>query len=154
MKTTIEVEGLKELEQQLLKLDAATGVRVLRLAVRKGAAPMLASAKRWVPYDYNSDDGYHLRDAMALAIEPKRTRTTEAQYRLGPKRESRGGRIVGGLDPKNPKSPNYAGIVHNKSVAFLAIAFDTNYKNFLSTFKEELAKSIARAIKRQEKKKR
>jgi hypothetical protein len=147
MKVEIEVLGLKEMERALLKLGPKVGVKVLRAAIRKGAKPMLESAKRWAPYDPSSDDGYHIRDSISIAAEPKKFKTTPAQFRIGPRRIVEAGQVVGGLSPNNPKSPNYAGIVH-KEVPFLSIAFDTQYKNFLRIFSTELSKSITKALRK------
>lgn len=147
MRMTMEVQGLQELEAQLLKLKARTGNNVLRAAVRKAAKPMLEKAKRLVAYDLNDRDGYHLRDNMRLQSERKKNRTNTVEFRLGPARVVEGGVTVGGLS-KRRNAPNYAFLVE-KEQPFLRPAFDQEYQGFIELFKTELAKGIERAAKRE-----
>lgn len=151
VKTTLRVDGLKELDAQLAKLDKKVQIRFARSAMRFAAKPMMADAKSLVPYDLNDPDGpdgYHLRDYMRLQLEPKRSRKTEAEFRLGPARATSGNplrAIFGGLG-KTSKSPNYAQIVERES-PYLRPAFDKNVNSFITRFKEQMTKKIERALR-------
>lgn len=51
MKTTIRIEGLRELDQALGQLPKATGKNVLRRVLRRRAAPMAEQMKALAPVD-------------------------------------------------------------------------------------------------------
>ena len=151
---TLEVEGLKELEQSLKQLEARVAVNILRAAIRKAAKPMIATAIRLAPYDtYDPDgpDGYHLRDHIKLQAEPKRTRRSFADFRLGPQRVRSGEQypgypIEGGLST-NKNAPNYA-LIAEKKTPYLRPAFDRHYRQFTQDFATELDKGIKRKFKK------
>lgn len=152
MKTTLEVQGLKELEAGLSSVGAVTGVKILRSAVRAAIKPMLAEAKNRAPYDEDDTDGYHLRDAMRIQTEPKRSRKNTVEFRLGPARETGGKNTIikGGLG-KSAKAPNYAQIAE-RLTPFLRPAFDNNYRKFISLLKSGLQKKIEKAARKANKK--
>ncbi|WP_299076360.1 HK97 gp10 family phage protein [uncultured Paraglaciecola sp.] len=139
------------MDRQLRKLDKKVQIRIARASIRAAAKPMIEAAKRLVPYDLSDPDGpdgYHLRDYIRLQLEPKRTRFSEAEFRLGPARVTTNGgarKIEGGLGP-SAKAPNYAQIVE-RDKPFLRPAFDNHHLGFIKEFKAQMLKKITRALK-------
>lgn len=58
-KTTVKIEGLKELDKALGELPRATGKNVLRRVIRDAAEPMAQAARAAAPWDEG-----HLRESI------------------------------------------------------------------------------------------
>ncbi len=72
MKTTVKIDGLRELDSALADLPRATGKNVLRRTLRKVAEPMAAQMKALAPVDEGD-----LRDGIGVG-----TRLTRRQRSL------------------------------------------------------------------------
>lgn len=71
MKVSVQVEGLKELGEQLQKLSIETQAKVLRAGLRAAVQPIAEEARRLVPRG-GSPEGLHLADAITV-VAPKPT---------------------------------------------------------------------------------
>ena len=72
MRTTVKVEGLRELDAALGELPKATGKNVLRRVLRKRAEPLANQMRDMAPVDEG-----HLRDSIGIG-----TRLTRRQQSL------------------------------------------------------------------------
>ncbi len=66
-KTTVKIEGLKELDQALGELPKATGKNVLRRVIREAAEPMARLARANAPVDEG-----HLRESIDVSTRLSR----------------------------------------------------------------------------------
>lgn len=64
MKTSIKVEGLKELEAALAELPKSTGKNVMRRVARKALEPVIAAAKPYAPWGKGK-----LRKSLAVSTK-------------------------------------------------------------------------------------
>ena len=156
-KTTVKVEGLKELRRALIELPKATQGAVLRRTLLKAAAPMAAKAAAMAP-----------RDTGQLATEIDASpRLTARQRRLAGKgavkqadgsfrsAKSTGAEVhMGPAATDGQAAPDPAGLMqefgtrHNVAQPFMRPAWDAEKGRALETIRTELAAEIARAAQR------
>ena len=89
-KTSFEVQGLKELEKQLLKFDEKVIKKAVRTAARKAMIPVQERAKANVGQDSGG-----LRDSIKLRAGTSRGKT---KNRVGWAYVSAGGKLKKGLE--------------------------------------------------------
>lgn len=142
MPKSFEVEGLKELEKELLKLEAKVGVKLLKQAGRQAMKPVLAAAQSSV-----SVDSGDLKSALSIkALTGKRGKSV-AIIQVGAHRKKlskkQGGRELTNVNQK-AIALEY-GTKKQKPKPFLLPSFEPKIPGVLSTFKEQLAKRIIKA---------
>ena len=71
---SIQVHGLRELEEELAKFGPEVAKRVLRKAIKEGGEPMRAEAARLAPRSSSGADkkGWHLADSIFMKIGTKK----------------------------------------------------------------------------------
>lgn len=152
-----EIEGLKELEQQLLALgDAMASQKALQSALRSAAKPMFDAAKAKAPvapgtYTRHISDekgstkkeyqpGHVGKMIVMRKNHDKRSANEAAGIVITVKRGGWWGRFFEHGSPTVPRSP------------FMLPAFDENHTKTLADFSGQLQKAIARVIRRRSKK--
>jgi len=136
MKTTVRVEGLKQMREALLQLPKATGRNVVRRALRKAGEPMADAMKGRVPVEEG-----HLRNSIGVSTKlSKRQRTlhkkrSEVEVFVGP-----------GPDPAAHLVE--FGSIHNQARPYVRPAWDTRKLEALETVQKELAVEIDKAAQR------
>lgn len=78
-----EIEGLAELEQQLLKVENKAGEKFLRQALSKAATPVVRAAKEKVPVDSGA-----LRQSIGKSTKKGRGKNVASVF-VGPKKNAR-----------------------------------------------------------------
>lgn len=159
MTEKFKIEGLAELDKALGRIEAKVAQKEMRAAVRDMAKPMLAEAKRRVPYAGTRKgargDSFTLRDFLRLRLSPGRARKRISQvlFDIGvfsapaTSKDPGGYKVAGGLS-RNSRAPNYAQIVEAKQ-PFLRPAFDNHVNTFLRSIRSELAGRIESVGKRE-----
>lgn len=142
MPESFEIKGLKELEQQLLKLEAKTGVKLLKQAGRMAMKPVLKSAKN----DISVDSG-DAKDSLAIKAMNGRKGNGVAIIQVGAHRKKlskkQGGRKLTNVNQKII-ALEY-GTRKQDPDPFLLHALESNVPGVLRTFKEQLTKRIIKA---------
>ena len=167
LKTTIKVEGLKELEDALLELPKSVQGNVLKRAAVAAAADFADHASRLAP----KDKGKLTREikvakpkiitagkaAFAAAMKEGATRAEAAQAARAANRAAGGtGRSV--ITSVGPTKAAFYGLfqefgtAHHAAKPFMRPTWDALKNSMLDTMKEaltsEIAKAAARAAKR------
>ncbi len=159
MKTSVQVEGLKELGEALKELDLATHAKVLRGALRDSVKPIADEAKRLVVRG-DSPDGLHLADAIAVsAPKPTGARGAVAGIKMASKNVEIGDEELEGLFGQSLrfKLPGWRwhfvefGTRTTPPRPFLRPAFDSKAPEALKVFVEALRKRMDRIKKRKAK---
>lgn len=146
VKTTIHVDGLKELDRALGELPKATGKNVIRRVLRKSLEPILTAAKANAPVATG-----RLRDSMVISSQLKRSQKRSSA-------SSRGITMyVGpGADGKVRSAPHAHlvefGTARQPPHAYMRPAFDAN-KNLVIEIQQrelhpEIQKAWARLVKK------
>ncbi|MCV6612442.1 MAG: HK97 gp10 family phage protein [Amphritea sp.] len=149
----IEVEGLQDLERQLVALGAKDGLTALRRAGRAAMEPVKDQMERTAPFDERkdkraqSDDApaEHLRDSIKITSKRQDKRkggkNNAITVRVGPSKKHAAKALWSEYGTeKQPAKP------------FMRPALYDNRHTALSTFKNKLAFEIARIIRRNQKK--
>ena len=150
---TFDVQGLRELEQQLTALGAETGVATLRRAGRKAMEPVKEAAIAGA-----GEDSGDTKKAITISTSRKRNAKSRAiNIRVGATK-----RIVVDIDSEGNKTKRRVEHVAHAVIAqefgtskqdadpFLRPALEDNAELVLSTFKTELGKAITRAMRKQQ----
>jgi len=141
MKTTVKLEGLKELETALSELPKSTSKAVLRRIGIRAIAPVISTAKELVPVDEGQ-----LRDSLRVT-----TRLSKRQRRLNRKRaadEKAGVELFAGAAALPHAHLVEFGTAKTPPRPFLRPAWDQNKSAVLKTIQEELGDEIEKAAKR------
>lgn len=136
----LKLEGLEALKGQLEELKVQAAERALRRAARKAFEPVLATAQALVP----KRSGL-LRDAIQLQVG--RPKGGEAVVQVGLRiAATKGGQ---GLPPSARWHFVELGTAHMPAEPFLRPALDQNAQQVVDILRDEVAKGIARALRRQ-----
>jgi len=153
------VRGVVELGKVLDSLSGKEFLSVQRSAARAAGRELAADMARRVPRDQDDDDDYSLAENMQVRAEPKQTRDSEVQFRVGPSRETAteadrygkaGYKIKGGLN-RGKSAPNYASLVE-ADTPFMRPAFDAGADGMVRTFRTTLGKRLERIARREARK--
>lgn len=135
----MKVEGLSGLHAQLSELKAELAQKALTQAARKAFKPVLERAQALVPVDTGD-----LRNALKLTVvKPK---TGNAVVVVGIRIAAKRGED--GMPPARRWHFIELGTAKLPASPFLRPALDSSASEVLQILKEELAKSIARALKK------
>lgn len=148
----VEVEGLKELERDLLALGNGFGMKTLRSGLRTASKPMFNMAKGNALV---MEDSGATAEAMRIktAID---SRNSSAVVYIGPSPKNK--KAIALWDARhNSKEPTkglhhfhlleYGGGNVKSARPFLRDAFDSQAMKLLNNFKDTLRKQIAKTIK-------
>lgn len=147
---SMKLEGLAGLQAQLEELKAATAARALRRAARIAFQPVFKAALSLVPVDTGL-----LRDGIKLVTQ--RGGDGDVVVKVGLKVAAvKGAKKLG----RETLSPHWRwhfvelGTRFQAAQPFLRPALEANSQGVLDVLRDELAKGIARALRRQQKGKR
>jgi HK97 gp10 family phage protein len=142
VKTTVQIEGLKEIDKALGELTPATGKNVLRRVLRKRAEPMAEQMRGMAPVD----DG-HLRDSIGVG-----TRLTRRQAALHRKmfRDDRASveMFVGAGGLPQAITQEFGTVSHGPQ-PFARPSWDSQQSSILEGLKDDLWQEIQKAAQRQ-----
>lgn len=147
MKLDFEIEGLAELEKQLLSLEAKVGLKTLRSASRKAMQPVLDSAKAGA-----KEDTGDMKASLAIRTRrPKKSKVTAVSAEVGSfkrtfKNTDGSKRKINRQDAK--VAAQEYGVRGIPAQPFLRPALENNATAVLDIFKTELAKAIEKAVKK------
>jgi HK97 gp10 family phage protein len=141
-KTSFEVTGLKELQDQLLKFDE----KVIKKAVRTAAKKAMVPVRDRAIANVGSDSG-DLRDSIKLRAGSS---AGKSKGRVGWAYVSAGGKLKKGLEGTPTGSyvlSEHYGTQYIDANPFLESAFTPHIPSILQSFKAELTKETARGLK-------
>lgn len=149
-----EVEGLAELEQALIDIGAATGIKALRSSGRKAMKTVLEAAKSGA-----HEDTGQLKQAMTISTKRDNKSSTRAiDINVGPTRKTVTQKNSDGTKNKHKLSninqkaiAQEYGTSKQKADPFLRPALEDNVGTVLSSFKTELASAIKKAARKYDK---
>ena len=148
---------MKRLAEGLDALGEATAIRIIRTSLRDAAKPMISTMVSLAPYKTNDNNNYHIRDNIGMNLEPTRSRSRAAEFRLGARRmvatagtpeANQGYKFIGALS-KGRDAPIYD-VIAEKQTPFIRPAFDQTHGRVIILFRRALAKRIARAHRKLE----
>lgn len=155
MNFSLQAHGLKELQAQLMGLGAQLAGKTLAIAARKAFKPVLETARALVPVDSGE-----LRDSLKVAVvKPKggNDLVVSVGILIGKGRGSRQARLAAaafgeGQSKRLPAARRWHFIELGTSDfaphPFLRPALDRNANAVVAALKVELAKEIARAVRK------
>lgn len=140
--SSFEVEGLKELNQKLLKMEAKMAEKTLRQAGRQAMKPVLSAAISKVSVDTGN-----LKASLAIRAGKGKSRNTAAVISVGPFKKKLSKKAGGNkIERANAKALSLEyGNTRQKAAPFLRPALIERASEVLSTFRIELAKRIKKA---------
>lgn len=145
MKTTVKIEGLRELDEALGELTKATARNVLRRVGLKALQPVADTARSLAPVD----DG-HLRDSIGVGTRLTRRQAAlhRKALRSGTSQSSfwEGFAGAGGLPQAITQE---FGTVSHPPQPFMRPAYDANKNQMLEIVKRDLGEEIQKAAQRQ-----
>jgi HK97 gp10 family phage protein len=144
---SVEVRGLKDLQQQLLELGAELAQKTLAKAARKAFLPVLNAAIAKVPVDTGLT-----RDNIKITVAKPKKGDSVVVVGLRIAKAAPRQRADGSM----AKSPDFRwhfielGVAAHGIAArpFLRPALDENADQVVSSLKEELEKAISQALKK------
>ena len=131
-RTTVRVEGLREIDKALGDLTKATGKNILRRVGRSRLEPMAEAARQKVPVDQSD-----LKDSIAVSTKnPKRHRKqSTVEIHMGPGR--------------HPQAHlQEFGTLHHGPKAYMRPAWDGGKNELLTDIGRDLWSEIDKAAKR------
>ena len=150
-RTTVRVEGLKELDAALAALGKATGRNVLRRVAVARLQPMADDARRRAPDDPKTG-GNDLRHSIDVSTKSagyaariNRNGKSEAEAYMGPAGH-------GGAKAPPQGSLQEFGTVNHGPQPFMRTAWDSGKAALLDGIKDDLWAEVAKAAARQAKK--
>lgn len=146
-RTTVRVEGLREIDAALGELGKATGRNVMRRVAIKRLEPMADVARRLAPVD-DAD----LRDSIAVSTQLK-----GYAKRLNKRSKSEVEAHMGPAGTKSAKAPPQGslqefGTLNHGPQPFMRPAWDGGKDALLDGIKDDFWTEIAKAAQRQAKK--
>ena len=150
MKTTVSVEGLRELDVALGELPKATGKNVLRRVLRNAGESIAEDMRALAPDAPGSSPKRDLRSSIGVS-----TKLSKRQARAHRKmfRDDRSAvEVFVGAGPLPHPHLQEFGTMHHAPQPFARPAWDANKSNALEIIKSELGKEIMKAAQRLAKK--
>ncbi|UUP19508.1 HK97-gp10 family putative phage morphogenesis protein [Nitratireductor thuwali] len=140
MKTTVKVDGLRELEKALAELPKATGKNVLRRTGRKALEPMRDDARAKAPKEEGHLEG-------SINIGTKLTRRQAKLHRKMFKNDKAAVELF--MGPNDPAAvPQEFGWEDGQAQPYMRPAWDANKSGALDIIKNEMWAEIEKAAKR------
>ncbi len=141
MKTTVKIEGLRELDAALGELPRATGKNVLRRVARTALQPFADDMTARAPVD----DG-HLRDSIGVGT--KLTRRQASLHRKMFRDDRASVEMFAGAGGLPQATQQEFGNEQHPPQPFARPAWDGNQRGILETIKTEISTEIDKAAKR------
>lgn len=165
MRTTLRVEGLRELDLALAELPAATGKNCLRRALTSAALPIVVAAKIFSPFRTGNlrrsigvskikfTSGAAGKAAFAEAMAGGATRQEASAAAAAANAGAADKGITSAVAVIGPGRSRYAGMqefgsVKNAPHPYMRPAWDGNQTNALELIKAELKTEIDKAVAR------
>ncbi|PHI31034.1 HK97-gp10 family putative phage morphogenesis protein [Budvicia aquatica] len=131
---TMKIEGLKDLERDLIALGEKVGTKVLREAGRAALQPVLLDMQTHAGYD-GSSSGEHMRDSIKVRSTSKsKNPNTVVTLRVGPSKKHRMKAIA-----------QEFGTIKQSPKAFIRPALDYNKMKVLRILAVEIREGITRS---------
>lgn len=143
----MHISGLAELQAQLQGLGRELGRKTLASAARKAFAPVVDSARAKAP----KGDSGQLRDALRLQVVMPKGEGAAVVAGLRVAKMPPGGRRRWKVGPEIYWRFVEMGTAKMAARPFARPALDSNASRVVETLKEELAKAIARALRKKAK---
>ncbi len=145
MKTTVKVEGLKELEAALSELPKSTAKAVLRRTLKKAGEPIAASARALAPDDPNTG-GNDLKSSIAVStkLSPRQKGVHKKMF----KDDRASVEMFVGAGPLSQATQQEFGNVNHGPQSFMRPAWDGKQNEALNIIKSEMWNEIEAAAKR------
>ncbi len=140
-RSSVRIDGLKELDEALSQLPKATGKNVLRRVGVLALAPVIADAKRFVPVHLGD-----LRDSLRVT-----TKLSKRQQRENAKAVAKGKATVqlyAGAAALPHAHLQEFGTVNHPPQPFMRPAWDANKDKILELIRTELGTEIEKAAGR------
>lgn len=148
MKTTVRVDGLKELDAALGELTKATARNILRRVGLKALEPVAETARSLAPDDPDTG-GFDLRNSIVVSqhLSRRQKKLAKKEVRSGAA-EASFAEVYAGAGPL-PQAHNqeFGNVVHGPQ-PFMRPAWENNKGKVLDTVKSELATEIDKAAQR------
>jgi HK97 gp10 family phage protein len=149
MSVQIAVEGMDEIKAKLKKLSAEVRTKALRMALRRGAAPVLRAARDKAPRRVSTGKqrtkGTPLHAAMEIKGARKRDGHDELSLKVGPnaRKAPHAYLVEFGTGVRTQKSGKNAGTM--PAQPFMRPAFDGTKDESLRVMRDSLSRDIERA---------
>jgi HK97 gp10 family phage protein len=137
VKTTIRVEGLRELKAALDELPKATGTNILKRALTEAGQPVARDAAAAAPDDPETG-GYDLR--TSIKVGTRLSRRQRKRLRKESKVE-----VYIGAGPLPQAHLQEFGTAHHGPQPFMRPAFDSNKRGMVEAIKASLWREIDKA---------
>lgn len=137
----MRVEGLKDLQAQLLQLGYIFAGKKLAAAARKAFLPVLEDARNRVPSDTGA-----LRES--LRVTRRRPKKGDLVVRVGLRIDARAETAPGQVPPSRRWHFIEFGTKKLAAKPFLRPALDGSSSTVIETLKDELARAISREVKK------
>jgi HK97 gp10 family phage protein len=154
VKTSMKIEGLKELDAALAELPQATSKNVMRRAARKSLEIVIKAADQYVPIDQGG-----LKKSLKVSTRLSKRQATLARREFktdgkaaivmyaGPSALPHAHLIEFGTKPRYQKTTGkFVGQVRARP--YMRPAWDANQTKVLTTFKNDMWSEIEKAAKR------
>lgn len=140
-----DVQGLAELEKNLVKLGAEMGYPILRQASRAAMKPVKDQMKQTAPVndDPARKDGPHMRDKISMTVRKKGSRSsksTAATTQVGPTKVHSQKAIAAEYGTNGPN-----GATKQVAKPFIRPALFDNRHKVVDTFKQVLGAKLKEA---------
>ena len=142
IKLKVKVTGLKQLDKALGQLPKSTGKNVLRVALRKGGAPIERAAERKAPK----------RSGQLEASIATSTKLSRRQSREHRKKTKSTVEVFVGAGALPQAITQEFGARHHAAQPFMRPAWDENKMKSLGIIRREIKTGIDKATKRLERK--
>lgn len=140
----IEVEGLAELEQELLRLEKKVATKALRSALVRAARPVVKAARAKVPVDTGA-----LQASIGTTTRKGRGRRNFASALIGPKSRNKRAIAIANAAGRKVKGIFWGHLVElgygrQRPQPFLRPALDENVTEVVATFAAAIKKNLER----------
>ncbi len=152
VKTTVKVEGLRELDEALGQLSKASARSVLRRVGLKALRPVADTARNLAPDD-PATGGNDLRSSIGVGtkLSPRQAKLARRMIKRG-EADKHFVEVYAGAGPVPHAHLQEFGTSHHGAQPFMRPAWDSNKSGVLDTIKSELGSEIDKAAKRQARK--
>jgi HK97 gp10 family phage protein len=144
-RTTVHVEGLKELEAALNQLPKSTGKAVLRRTLKKAGQPIADNARALAPDDPTTS-GNDLKSS--IGVSTKLSKRQASAHRKMFRSDKASVEMFVGAGPLPQAHNQEFGNVNHGPQSFMRPAWDGNKSRALDIIKTELGDEIMKAAKR------
>lgn len=151
MKTTLLLDGLKELEAAMMELPKTTNKRLATRVLKKAGQVIADAATLLVPVGLGDKNGHHLKDVIGVSAglnknqRRKSKKESAVEMHVGPQysadiQRARIGHLVEFGTAKSAARP------------YMRPAFDAKARAAFDIIKDGLSEAVQKAVKRHERK--